>query len=91
MIREKDVEHLVRSFATGRISVQHECDPVGEAAQEVNMAWNDRRPQDRDDVFDPQLTGHNYIGVAFHQQRMALAKDGVLGQVQSVELFTLGE
>ena len=75
----------------GGIDVVGERDPLRISGQERDLAGRERRPERGDDVVEAGLVGHQRVGVALDDHRLAALPDRALGLVDEVQRPALVE
>ena len=69
----------------GRVDVVGEGDPLGVLEDERDLARGQGRAQRGDDVVEAGLVGHERVGIALDDDRLAALADGALGLVDQVQ------
>ena len=81
----------VAGLLARRVDVVGEHDPARVAGQQRDLARRQRRPEAGDDVVEAGLVGHQGVGVALDDDRLARLADRALGLVDEVQRPALVE
>ena len=86
---QQQIDAAERRPNARRIAVEDDRHVLGEAADELDLAWRQRRPARRHHVAHPGLVHGHDVSVAFDKEAALLLDDLRLGKVHAVEHLRL--
>ena len=89
-ILQQQVDTPQGCFDTGRISVVEHRDVLREAVDHPYLSVGEGCPRRGDYILYACLMHGEHIGIPFHQEAFILFYDRTLGEVEPIELLTLG-
>ena len=93
LLGHEQFQHLVRPLRARLVAVEHQHDPIGVGFQDADVRLAQGSAQHGHRVLEPELVGHDHVGVALHHQhrRRFRFSQRLAGQIEPIKELALGE